>query len=65
MYELPLILAAIGFFALIIIVFNIFFIYQPILTLNAEIQELKAEIANITEKFEPQIQLIESLISGV
>ena len=64
MYEIPLILGVVGIFALIIIIFNIFFIYQPILKLNSEIEAIKAEIKFLSDKFAPQIQLLESLLSG-
>ena len=65
MSDLPIILAVVGFCMLVIIIFNIFFVYRPILELDSQIVSLEAQISELLVKYEPQIKFVESLISDL
>ena len=63
MYDLPLILGVTGFLTLIIILFNIFFVYQPIMELGEDIKALDVKVEALIKRFEPQIKFVESLLT--
>ena len=60
MYDLPLILGVIGFCTLIIIVFNVFFVYQPILEIGGNLKQVEERVEELIKRFEPQIKFVES-----
>ena len=63
MYDLPIILGVFGVFILILLIFNIFFVYQPILELGSEVKRLQSEVDKLIERFRPQIEFVESLLT--